>query len=121
MSSRLSGEPNVVQLDAAGGVVVRTDAQGQLEVAICGRARGGLWALPKGKPNGGEPPFQTALREVREETGLEVEGGPLIGEVTYSFYRSEDGVTFHKVVRFYLMKTVGGDISQHDAEFDEVV
>ncbi len=121
MSSRPPGEPNIVHLDAAGGVVFRPGAQGQFEVAICGRTRGSLWALPKGKPNGAEPPFQTALREVREETGLEVEGGPLVGEVRYTFHRPEDGGICHKVVRFYLMKAVGGDISEHDAEFDEVV
>ena len=57
---------------SAGGVVARLDTSGAPEVVLCGRRSEKLWVLPKGTPDGGEPIEQTALREVREETGLEI-------------------------------------------------
>jgi 8-oxo-dGTP diphosphatase len=90
-------------------------------VVVCGRSAASLWALPKGKPDAGELPEATARREVREETGLEVDVGPLVGEVGYSFYRPSDGATCNKIVRFYLMSPTGGDLASHDGEFDQVL
>jgi 8-oxo-dGTP diphosphatase len=120
MAGPTPAEIRIVTLEAAGGVVLRRSDAGA-EVVICGRSPVGLWALPKGKPNEGEPPIENARREVEEETGLKVAPGPLVGEVRYSFFRPEDGTVRNKVVRFYLMTAVGGDTSAHDAEFDEVV
>ncbi len=117
-------QPNdlkVVTLEAAGGVVLRPLTHETYEVVVCGRSLTGLWALPKGKPNGDELPLATAVREVHEETGLRVTAGPLIDEVRYAFYRPADRALCQKVVRFFLMSPVGGDISEHDAEFDHVV
>ena len=68
---------------SAGGVVYRLQ-ENTPEILICGRhqAGGWLWALPKGTPEAGEAIPNTALREVLEETGLEVkfiliEPGPI--------------------------------------------
>jgi 8-oxo-dGTP diphosphatase len=110
-----------VDLTAAGGVVLRRPAGAPPEVVVCGRSAASLWALPKGKPNAGEPPEATARREVQEETGLEVDVGPLVGEVTYSFHRPSDGALCNKVVRFFLMSPKGGDLASHDGEFDQVL
>ena len=77
-----------------------------------------LWALPKGTPDSGETTEETALRETREETGLEVEIEAQLGSIRYFFVR---GTTrFHKTVHFFLMRPVGGSMDAHDAEFDEV-
>ena len=104
---------------SAGGVVYRERA-GQLEVVLCGRNSPHLWALPKGTPAPGETLEQTALREVREETGLEVSVQEPLGHIEYWFSRSQDNVRCHKKVYFYLMVPIGGDPSLHDPEFDQV-
>jgi 8-oxo-dGTP pyrophosphatase MutT (NUDIX family) len=79
-----------------------------------------LWALPKGTPEPGENMEQTAMREVREETGVEAEIEQQIGDIKYWFARPQEGVRYYKTVRHYLMRPVGGDPSLHDHEFDEV-
>lgn len=55
------------QAVSAGGVVC-DQHDGDVMVAMCGRLKTGLWALPKGTPDSGETLEETALREVREET-----------------------------------------------------
>lgn len=103
---------------SAGGVVYRRGVEG-VEIVLVGRRRERLWALPKGKPDGDEDAEQTALREVREETGLEACIEQPLGEVTYWYTRS-DGLRVHKKVTYFLMQVVGGDVAAHDHEFDDV-
>jgi 8-oxo-dGTP pyrophosphatase MutT (NUDIX family) len=102
---------------SAGGVVHRT-VDGQHEIALVHRRAPVLWALPKGTPDAGETIAETALRETREETGLEVEIERELRSIRYFFVR---GTTrFHKTVHFFLMRPMGGSTDAHDAEFDEV-
>lgn len=102
---------------SAGGVVHRS-VDGRVEIALVHRRTPALWALPKGTPDAGETLEETALREAREETGLEVELEAPIRSIRYFFVRGR--IRFHKTVHFYLMRAVGGSVDQHDAEFDEV-
>ena len=104
---------------SAGGVVVRDGGSGP-EVVLCGRKAPPLWALPKGTPEPGETQEQVALREVNEETGLQVQVEGFIESIEYWFVRPPDGVRVHKTVHFYLMSATGGDLSLHDREFDDV-
>ena len=104
---------------SAGGVVFRTE-DGERQVLLCGRDSDGLWCLPKGTPEQGESMEQTALREVREETGVVVETDGLVGDIKYWFSRPQKGVRYYKTVRHYLFRPVGGDPSLHDHEFDDV-
>ena len=100
---------------AAGGVVIREGARGP-EVVIAGRE--GMWVLPKGTPDRDERIEDTATREVREETGLDVRIVRSLGTIEYWFALPRQRV--HKVVHFFLMEPVGGDTSRHDHEYDEV-
>ena len=89
-----------------------------VEVVLVGRSRSGIWALPKGTPQSGETLEQVAVREVQEETGLEVRLITYIGSISYSFIH--DKVRFQKQVRHFLFEAIGGDTSLHDAEYDRV-
>src|SRR5690242_16443309 len=71
-----------------------------VEIALVGRSRAGIWALPKGTPKPGETIEQVAMREVQEETGLQVRIIAYIGSISYSFVR--DTVRYHKQVRHFL-------------------
>ena len=105
---------------SAGGIVIRHGPAGpELVVGKRRRDRVGVtWSLPKGTPNPGESLEQTAVREVTEETGLEVRiTGPL-DVIAYRFV--QDRVRIHKTVHYWLMEPTGGDLAGHDHEFDEV-
>lgn len=102
---------------AAGGVVMRGTAD-VAEVVLTGRTSDRTWVFPKGTPDDGETIEETALREVREETGLDVAIVRPIGTVEYWF--AVPGERVHKVVHFFLMTATGGDLSRHDHEYDEV-
>ena len=78
------------------------------------------WSLAKGTPDAGESLEETALREVREETGLEVEIDSPLGAIEYWFAGREPDIRYHKTVHFYLMVPIGGGIELHDPEFDVV-
>jgi 8-oxo-dGTP pyrophosphatase MutT (NUDIX family) len=101
-------------------VVVRKGESGT-ELVLGRRRRdrdGATWSLPKGTPNADETIEQAALREVEEETGLQVRIVAPIGPIEYYFVQS--GTRIHKTVHYYLMEAVGGDLRFHDHEFDEV-
>ena len=102
---------------SAGGVVVRNN-NNQTEVLICERFSENLIALPKGKPNEGEYEAATAIREVREETGINAIIKNKIKDIFYSF-KSPNGI-INKKVSFFLMEKIDGEISNHDDEFDKV-
>ena len=102
---------------SAGGVVHRI-VDGRLEIVVVHRRHPRLWALPKGTPEVGETLQETATRETREETGLAVEVVEPIRAIGYVFVRGS--TRFNKTVHFFLMRSVGGDLAEHDHEFDEV-
>lgn len=72
--------------------------------------------LPKGHLDDGETALQAAIREVREETGVDVELIQELGEVRYWYVRERRRVA--KSVHFFLFRYVSGDPADHD---DEVV
>jgi 8-oxo-dGTP diphosphatase len=67
-------------ISCVGGVI--SDAAGRLLLIKRGHAPGaGLWSLPGGRVEPGETDAEALVREMREETGLIVQAGPLIGAV----------------------------------------
>ena len=74
--------------------------------------------LPKGTPDQDERIEETATREVREETGLDVRILRPLGTIEYWFALPRQRV--HKTVHFFLMEAFGGDTSRHDQEYEEV-
>ena len=103
---------------SSGGVLFRRTPTGDLEIVLVGRIHPKRWALPKGTPIPGETLEATALREVREETGLEGRIVEHLDEIQYWFVWG--GVRHFKTVHFYLMEVVGGDTANHDLEYDVV-
>jgi 8-oxo-dGTP pyrophosphatase MutT (NUDIX family) len=108
---------------SAGGVVWRR-AGDKLEIVLARPARKDAWVLPKGQPNPKETLLETALRETREETGLEVTAGAEVGKISYVFsWRDKPGeqlVRIFKSVHYFLMEPRGGSLEAHDHEMDEV-
>jgi 8-oxo-dGTP pyrophosphatase MutT (NUDIX family) len=96
-----------------GGVVNRDDDV--LVIQPTGRQR--VVGLPKGGPNPGETPEQTAAREVREETGIHAAVREPLGEVTYWYRRG--GRRVLKTVHFFLFDFVSGSTDDHDHEVDD--
>ena len=110
-----------VEQVSAGGVAVRKTEEG-VEVAIVLMVPEMRWQLPKGVIDPGETPEQAALREVREEAGIDCELLEPLERIEYWFFGSYDGERkrYHKFVHFFLMKYVSGDIADHDHEVAEV-
>lgn len=108
--------------ESAGGVVFR-QREGETEVVLIGVDAEGerRWQLPKGLVGRDEEPEQTALREVREETGLHAEIVAPLETIEYWYYGRGGAkrVRFHKLVTFYLMRYVEGDTADHDHEVTE--
>lgn len=105
---------------SAGGIVIRfTDGTPELVVGKRRRERDAVtWTLPKGTPDPDETTEQTAVREVCEETGLEVRILRPLDDIEYTFVTG--GTRIHKTVHYFLMVPTGGDLARHDHEFAEV-
>ncbi len=107
-------------LVSSGGVVYR-QTQDTIEIVIIAVGEKHRWQLPKGLVNKGENPDQTALREVREETGIDSILLDLIDKIEYWYYGQSGSkrIRFHKVVHFYLLEFQSGNTEDHDQEVEE--
>ena len=110
-----------VEETSAGGLVVERRNGGAPHAALIGRTdrRGRLlWSLPKGHVEAGETPEVTAVREVAEETGIT---GRVVAPLgTIDFWFVADGRRVHKTVHHFLLRAVGGVLSDEDVEVEKV-
>lgn len=118
---------------SAGGIVLR-QAQDKFtkkgwEVLVCQHSQHHGWVFPKGligDKKESESKEETAIREVKEETGIDGKIIKLLTPVTYWFVFEGDPTTgsgqekVRKTVYYFLMEYVGGDITKHDHEMEAV-
>lgn len=77
-----------------------------------------LWSLPKGHIEEGETEEQTAVREVREETGIDARVLQQLGTIDYWFVAERRRI--HKTVHHFVLEATGGELSDEDVEVTEV-
>jgi 8-oxo-dGTP pyrophosphatase MutT (NUDIX family) len=107
----------VIREFSTGGLVVR-NLRGRPFLAVV-RVRDEVLALPKGHPEAGESSQEAALREVREETGLDATPVEKLGDIRYWYAR--DGQRVLKIVSFFLFRYRSGRLDDHDHEVEEAL
>lgn len=103
---------------SSGGVIFRRANANYPEIALVAVKGGKVWSLPKGIVEKGEETSETAVREVREETGLSGRVLKKIGDISYWYYIKEDNAKCKKTVHFYLLEYISGSTSDHNWEVD---
>jgi 8-oxo-dGTP diphosphatase len=78
----------------------------------------GYWALPGGRAEPGENVEQTIVREVKEETGLDVVVVRKIGE--YHEQGIQEGAEYDYYPACFLAKVVGGEMKRQQSEIQEI-
>jgi len=102
---------------SSGGVIYKVSENNQIKILLLHRKETDSWHLPKGTQNEGEDLIKTAMREVKEETGLDVDIEKYLGTLPSL---KEDGA--QKLTHYYLMKPIGRelDIFNHEEKYDKV-
>jgi 8-oxo-dGTP pyrophosphatase MutT (NUDIX family) len=115
-----SPKPPVIHQTSAGGVIYQKQGRDIL-VAIISVGDTARWQLPKGLVEDGETPEAAALRETREEAGVDGSIESELDTIEYWYAGTQLGqrVRFHKLVHFFLMRYESGDVSRHDQEVNE--
>jgi len=102
---------------SSGGVVIAM-RDGAPHVALIATRNKTRWGLPKGAVTAGETSEDAALREVREETGLQARIVKRLDTIEY-YFRAGDTL-IQKRVDFYLMEYVAGELEPQLSEVDDV-
>lgn len=117
MLSMFAHEEEESILVSSGGVLFRV-SDGVFLVCLIAKQEMRVWALPRGRVEGGETPEETALREVLEETGFSARVLEKLDEIHFYFYSHTDEKLIHRIVHFFLMQCEDGEPAQLDQEVD---
>ncbi|HEX9695949.1 MAG TPA: NUDIX hydrolase [Actinomycetota bacterium] len=105
---------------SAGGVVFGDDGGRVVLLGYTTPHGKQRWSLPKGALEQDETPEQAAVREVREETGLDATIVAKAATIDYWFVWAPDDTRYHKYVHYFAMRATGGDFSRRDQEAERV-
>src|SRR3989304_772567 len=101
--------------ESAGGIVFKKE-NSQTYILVTQHSQHHGWVFPKGLNDPGEDKAKTAIREAKEEGGVEAKIIKELPSVEY-FYKFE-GNTIKKKVTYFLMEYVSGNIEDHDWEME---
>ena len=87
-------------LEKSCGAIVYRRHHGNLEILLIKHVNSGHWSFPKGHVEEGETEVETALREVKEETGIDIIIDPTFRETVTYFPRKDT----QKVVVYFIAK-----------------
>lgn len=99
---------------SAGGIVLKGNKVLLIKNAALRDPNKAYWGFPKGHINEGESAEDAAVREIKEETGVEAEIVKKLGESAYVF--TKEGEQIAKTVTYFLLVYTGGDIKAQDLE-----
>ncbi|MBR4224750.1 MAG: NUDIX domain-containing protein [Oscillospiraceae bacterium] len=97
------------------GAVVYRRHHGNLEILLIKHIHSGHWSFPKGHTEEGESEIDTAMREIKEETGIDVLIDPTFRE-TVTYFPKKDT---QKVVVYFLAKARSYDVVPAEGEIAE--
>ncbi len=107
--------------EISAGAVLYRETEREFQVIIYSRKNASQWCLPKGKIEKDETREEAAIREVKEETGLEGQIIEHLKDVYYSYADKRRKLHLNKTVHYFLMKYCQGDINTDDAGVEDVL
>ena len=109
---------SIKHLHSAGGVIFKKAGSG-FDVALIAMKNKTVWTLPKGIIDKGEMPEASAIREIKEETGLTGRIIDSLGDKSYWFYLKDENAKCRKTVSYFLLQYIEGDIGDYCWEVEE--
>ncbi len=98
------------------GAIVYRKHHGNLEILLIKHINSGHWSFPKGHVEEGESEMETAVREIKEETGIDVIIDPTFRE-TVSYYPKKD---IQKIVVYFIAKAKNYELNPQEAEIADI-
>lgn len=98
------------------GAIVYRKFHGNTEILLIKHVNSGHWSFPKGHVEAGETEVETALREIKEETGIDVIIDPSFRE-TVSYYPRKDT---QKSVVYFVAKAKNFDFVPQEEEISQI-
>lgn len=96
-------------IHSAGIIVYKYDSATQERLYILLQYQRGYWDFAKGKLEEGENALEAAIREVKEETNLDVNIHPGFEEALHYYFRERTGMV-HKTVTFFIGEAISQEV-----------